>query len=636
MRPLLVLLALCLCAAEASSQTPQPSSDTLQQASPPVPPKRTAFSQRRAVETAPRRTTFLLAQRLLQNGQTDEAIGILEDLLDLDPSSVPVATKLAEAYVTSRRWDDALALYDSREQVSGPSVLLMAERGAILHRSGQTEAARETWTRALELAPTEEQTYRTVSNVIGELRLYAIAAEILEAGRTALGTDDAFLLERANLYGLNLQYAEAIELYITLVEQNPEYAAGVRARLVRLLDGEGAPEAFASAIEQAQTRDPLNRAFRELAAWLAMERKDYVAALNAYRAIDRLEQEQGESLVAFAESALADDAVDPAASALDEVLDRHPDGPSAPRALLLRGQIARDLSLNVGERADRGPTPHADAALATLGTFLERYPNAPERAEAQLMLARVQQDVMRDFDGAEALLMEAATARRSEVFGTARLGLGEVAIRRGDLNTARDRYQEVEDEIRIGPIAEQARYELARLDFYEGYVYSALARAEAIDENTAADVTNDAIALRVTLDENAGPDTLNTPLLAFGKVSLLSRRGLADSTLAGLAQLEADYPMHPLTDEILYLRAQNYRDLRRPEEAATALDRLAERVPLSFYRDRALMLLAEIAEHDLNDLPAAAAHYDRLLELVPGSLFAPQARANLRRLRAIS
>jgi len=578
----------------------------------------------------------LLAQRLLQNGQTDEAIGILEDLLDLDPSSVPVATKLAEAYVTSRRWDDALALYDAREQVSGPTVLLFAERGAILHRAGQPDAARETWSRALELAPDNEQTYRTVANVIGELRLYTVAAEILEAGRIALGNDDAFLLERANLYGLDLQYDKAVDLYLFLVEQNPEYAAGVRARLVRLLDGEGAADAFASAIEQAQTRDPLNRAFRELAAWLAMERKDYATALNAYRAIDRLEQEQGESLISFAEAALADDAIDPASSALDEVLERHPEGPSAPRALLLRGRIAKDRALDAGERADRGPTPHADAALATLGTFLESYPNAPERARAQLMLAQVQQDVMRDFDGAEALLTEAATATRSEVFGQARLGLGEVAIRRGDLNTARDRYQEVEDEIRIGPIAEQARFELARLDFYEGYVYSALARAEAIDENTAADVTNDAIALRVTLDENAGPDTLNTPLLAFGQAALLSRRGLADSTLAALDQLEADYPMHPLADEILYLRAQIYRDLGRPEDAATALDRLAERVPLSFYRDRALMLLAEIAEHDLEDPAAASAHYDRLLELFPGSLFAPEARANLRRLRAVS
>ena len=578
----------------------------------------------------------MLADRLLRNGQTDEAIALFEDLFDANPRSLPIAAKLSEAYTTARRWEDALTLLARREQATGPSATLVAERGALLYRAGRADEARDEWRRAVELAPGEEMTYRTVANAIGELRLYADAAQILESGRAALGDDDAFLLERANLYGLDLQYGAAIELYLDIVGENPEYANAVRGRLARLVDGEGAGDAFAAAIEAAQTRDPLNRAYRELAAWLSMERKDYDRALDAYRAIDRLETEQGESLVAFASAAIADDAPEPAARALDEVLERHPAGPAAEEALRMRGALARDAALDAGERADRGPTPRADDAIVYLDRFLEQFPASRERSAVELMLAELHQDVTLDFDQAEGLLERAAQSGQVSVFGRARLALGEVAVRRGDLDTARDRYQEVEDEIRLGPIAEQARYELARLDFYEGHVYSALARAEAIDENTAADVTNDAIALRVTIDENAGPDSLNTPLLAFANAALLHRRGLADSTLAALARLERAYPMHALTDEILFLRARTLRDLRQPDAAIVALDRLAERVPLSFYRDRALVLLAEIAEQDLGDPAAAVATLDRLLELFPASLFAPDARSDIRRLRAPS
>ena len=636
----LVLAALALTGVGASAQTPErpphPIQDSLRAAPPAGPTLPARPRPVRPRDASPERATFLLAQRLLQNGQTDEAIALLEDLLAQTPDSFPVAAKLTEAYVTARRWGDALALSDERERILGPTVLSVAERGALLHRAGEPDAARQAWQRALTLDVGNEQTYRTVANVVGELRLYDVAAEILEDGRSALGDETAFLLERANLYGLDLQYERAADLYLSLLTQNPEYADGVRARMVRLVDGEGAPEAFAAAILRAQTADPLNRAVRELAAWLAMERKDYDAGLDAFRAIDRLEQEQGQGLVAFAEAALADDAVGPARRALDEVLERHGSGPAALSALSLRGRLAADLAFAGHERADRGPTPHADEAVEALTRYLSRHPPASARARAQLLLARVHQDVLQDYDAAEALLEAAAETPRSDVFGEARLGLGEVAIRRGDLDTARDRYQEVEDEIRVGPVAEQARYEVARLDFYEGYVYSALARAEAMDENTAADVTNDAIALRVTLDENAGPDSLNTPLLAFGRASLLHRRGLADSTIAALDRLEAAFPGHALGDEILFLRAQTLRDLGRPDEASRALSRLVEEVPLSFYRDRALVLLAQIAEADLGDAAAAAAHYDRLLELFPGSLFAPDARANLRRLRALS
>ena len=638
----LLLASLTLLAsASAQERPPHPIPDSARAgtlptnapSSPSVPRPR---APRAEAEPSPERSTFLLADRLLRNGQTDEAIALFEDLFDANPGSLPIAAKLSEAYTTARRWDDALTLLARREQASGASVLLVAERGALLYRAGQGDAARAEWARAVALAPNDEMTYRSVANVIGELRLYADAVGVLESGRAALGDDDAFLLERANLYGLDLQYRAAIDLYLDIVGENPDYANAVRGRLARLMDGEGAGDAFAEAIEAAQTRDPLNRAYRELAAWLSMERKDYDRALDAYRAIDRLEREQGESLLAFAAAAVADDAPDAAAAALDEVLERHPDGPAAADALRLRGQIARDLALDLGERADRGPTPNADDAIAFLDRFLEQFPTSRERSAVELMLAELHQDVSLDFDRAEALLTRAAQSGQVAVFGQARLALGEVAVRRGDLDVARDRYQEVEDEVRIGPIAEQARYELARLDFYEGHVYSALARAEAIDENTAADVTNDAIALRVAIDENAGPDSLNTPLLAFAEAALLQRRGLADSTLAALARLERAHPMHALTDEILFLRAQTLRDLRRPDEAVVALDRLAERVPLSFYRDRALVLLADIAEHDLEDAQAAVGYLDRLLERFPASLFAPQARADLRRLRALS
>ena len=634
--PLLASLTL-LASASAQERPPHPIPDSVRAGTRPrgAPAVPRPQQRRPSAETSPERSTFLLADRLLQNGQTDEAIALFEDLLNANPGSLPIAAKLSEAYVTARRWEDALALIARREETGGPSVTLVAERGALLYRAGRADEARTAWRRAVELAPGDEMTYRTVSNVIGELRLYADAVEILESGRAALG-DDAFLLERANLYGLDLQYGAAIELYLEILGQNPEYANAVRGRLARLVDGEGAGEAFAAAIEAAQTRDPLNRAYRELAAWLSMERKDYDRALDAYRAIDRLENEAGESLLAFANAAIADDAPETAARALDEVLERHPGSPSAEDALRLRGGIARGFSRAAGERADRGPTPFADEAIAYFDRYLEQFPASRERSGVELMLAELHQDVTLDFDRSEALLTRAAQSGQVEVFGEARLALGEVAVRRGDLDTARDRYQEVEDEIRIGPIAEQARYELARLDFYEGHVYSALARAEAIDENTAADVTNDAIALRVTIDENAGPDSLNTPLLAFAAASLLHRRGQADSTLAALARLERAYPMHALTDEILFLRARTLRDLRQPDEAVVALERLAERVPLSFYRDRALVVLAEIAEQDLGDRAAAVAYLDRLLELFPASLFAPNARSDIRRLRALS
>ena len=214
-----------------------------------------------------------------------------------------------------------------------------------------------------------------------------------------------------------------------------------------------------------------------------------------------------------------------------------------------------------------------------------------------------------------------------------------MAVRAGRLDDARERFAEVESSVRLGPSAEQARFELALLDFYEGLVYSALARAEAMDENTAADVSNDAISLRVTLQENiteVGADTVSAALRAYAAVALLHRQGADRRALAALDSLSAAAPGHPITDEILFLRAQVLLAVGQPAEAVATLDRLATADPSSFFRDRALVVQAETLEGPLADPAEAAARYESLLTLFPASLFAPEARLRLRRLRAAS
>ena len=598
---------------------------------------------------------YLLALQLLANGRTDEAIPLLEDLVAAEPDALPAWLKLTDAYTTARRFDDVLRLVDQRIAQRGPTVDLLAARAAALYWAGRTDEVEGAWQAAIALAPGEAQTYRTVASAIAELRLFSEAADVLDAGRQALGDETLFRLERAHLYGLGLDYGAAAELYLDLLGEEPEYLPAVRGRLTRLLDGDGAPAVFASAVDQRIASDPLNRAFRELASWLALERGDYDAALDAVRALDRLEREEGRALVAFAEQAEAAGAGRAAGRALDEALRRYPEGPAAPAALLSRARLWDAETREGGAGTSGGPQTGgpqsggpqtggaADSARAAYVAFLDRYPASPDGPAAALALADLLRDRFRDFDGAEARLAYAAQSRDEAVASQARLALGEVAVRRGDLDAARARFSDVDEGVRIGPLAEQARYELALVDVYEGLVFSALARVEALDENTAADASNDAIALRVTLGETLNQDEPPEDDLArlrtYGRAALAFRRDLPDAALATLDSLDASAPPSSpggdkLGDESLYLRASVLRGAGRAQEAVETLDLLADAHPLSFFRDRALRFQAQVQERDLDDAGGAAARWERLLELFPGSLYAPEARLELRRLRA--
>ncbi len=633
-------LAVLLLLATAATAQPVPTLLDSTRAAQPAPPTRLGWPG--ADGRVPQDRGFTLASTLLANGRLDEAIAMLEDLHRDTPGALAVWLKLSEAYSTARRFDDVVALVDERVAREGRSVDLLAQRGGALARAGRPEAAASAWGQAVAVAPDDEQTYRTVANAIAGLRQFGDAAEVLDQGRRHLDDPRLFLMELAHLRGLALDYSAAVGLYLEMLAISPEYRPSVQARLTRLLAGEGAAEIFAAAIDRAAALDPLDRSLRELQAWLALERGDYDQALDAVRALDRLEREQGESLLAFAVQAQASDAPEAAARALDEVLERHADGPAAPSALLMRAQLWEASARATRERADLGPTPDADAARDGYRRFLARHGAEAAAPSAALALAALLRDVHRDFDGAEEHLRIAADGRNAGVAAQARLELGDVAVRRGDLDAARARFSDVDESIRIGPLAEQARYELALVDFYQGLMFSALARAEALDENTAADAANDAIGLRVTLNEVLDPDAepddaTQRALRVYARAALAHRQQDTARALATLDSLDGAARVVPaLAGPSLFLRAGALLSVGRAADAVGVLDRLDADHPDSHLLDRAYRLQAQAYERDLGDAAAAAARYDRLLDRFPGSPLAPEARAELRRLRTPS
>ncbi|HLT47843.1 MAG TPA: tetratricopeptide repeat protein, partial [Rubricoccaceae bacterium] len=579
-----------------------------------------------------------LAEQYLRAGEADRAIALLEDLYAASPSPLAYA-RLMAAYTEAGRFDDAAALVERRIEAEGPSPSLLADQATVLHRAGRTEEAEAAWAAAVEAAPGAEMTYRLVANAMANAQLYDRAAAVFRQGRERLGDAALFQAELANVCGLAADYACAADEYLALLAEQPDAVEVVQVRLGRLLEGEGAADAFRAALDRAVRRDPLNRAYRELSAWVAVEAGEWTAALEANVAIDRLEREEGQSLFAFAEAAVTGEAFAEAERAYALIVEQHPDGPLAPLALLGRARLAERRAEAEGERAfdaagERVPAPGYEAALDGYRAFAERHPHHPEADAALAAAARLYRAVFRDYAAAEGIL-RALAARTADpaVSGQARLDLGRLDLQQGDLGAARAAFAAVEEGLRIGPLAEEARLELARLDFYEGDFEGALARVRAMNENTATDVANDAIALKVLLMENEGPDSLSTPLRAYAGAALLQRQGRAAEALDAFDALLAEHPAHPIADEAVVARVEALRALGRTDEALATLEGFPERFQGSYLAERALFLIGEVHERDRGDAAAAQAAYTDFLARYPGSLLAPEARARVRRLR---
>ena len=579
-------------------------------------------------------TRYQLAESYLRAAQFDRAIALLEGLVERSPDTYVFFDKLREAYESVKRYDEAIALVDARLVPGEAGSPLRAEKARLQYLKGDEEAAMATWDEAISEAPDRPGSYLVVYRSLMQMRLFEKAVEVLEYGRHQIGNEELFQTDLAYLFSLTGRHADAAREYIAVLEQNERQITFVRGRLSQQIEQEDVITASIDAAEGAVRRDPLNRAFRELLGWLYLEAGRYEEALDTHRAIDRLEDEQGRVLYAFAQQASDAGAYGAALAAYQEILDRYPDAPSAPEARSATGMLYERWA----DRMSNAGQANADSlyreAMAAYGRFIDAHRGHELLQEAYMRMGRIHREVFQDLDSAEAAFTTVQTDwPGSATADRASFELARLAVLRDDMGQAQTRYARLADRLRTGELAEAARFELALIHFYRGEFDAALSLTESMKENTSADVSNDAIALKVLLVENRGPDSTDAPLRGLARARLGVRQQRFADALRETDEILASLGNHPLLDEVMFERAGILSRLGRPAEAVAAFHEFPLVHPQSHLADRALFEAARIQSEVLGEDGAATETLTRLLTDYPGSLLAAEARTRIRTLR---
>lgn len=578
---------------------------------------------------------FQLAESLLQAGQYDRAIPMLEDLLASSPATHVFYERLRLAYEEVKRYDDAISLVDRQMARAASPEVFMVEKGRLQFLAGLEEEARETWNSVVARQPSSPSVYLMVYRSLLQVRLFDIAIEILEDGRERIGNPDLFQTDLAQLYALTSQLDKAVEEYLALLDSNPGQLSFAKSRLGPYLTDSTTISSAVPPVESAVARDPLNRSYRELLIMLYVELERYEDAYQVVQAVDRLEQEEGALLFSFAQTAADGGAWNVAVTAFEEVLKRYPSSPSSPDALrglgIMQENWAQELS--VGVEADSSRTHYAEA-LATYERFMIDYPEHPHVPDVLTRMGRLHQEVLDDLESAERILSE-VTARYpgSRAADEAAFALGQLAVMTDRLTDARIRFTRIATRLRTGDLADASRFELAHLHFYQGQFDAALALTEAMQENSSSDVANDAIGLKVLINESKGPDSLNTALRRFARAQLEIRQRDADRAVLTLNFLMDEFGDHPIVDDARFLRAGVLSDLGRVEDAMQAYLEIPLLHPMSFFGDRSIYHAAVLARDQLGNTTRAIELFERLLSDYPRSLLVQDARTAIRILR---
>lgn len=575
---------------------------------------------------------FRRADSYLQSGQYEDAIRILESLYQESPDNSSFYRKLKDAYESVKRYGDALRLVEDRLSENRTPHLL-SEKARLLYEQGNEKAADSTWTAAINLAPGRTTTYRIVYQTLLDIRRFKRAIGVLTQARKRLDDPSLFRLELAYLYGLDGQHRKAMREYVALLEESPRQFAIVRGRLQSFVEQDEGVQASIDVLKTAVENNPLSTVFRDLLAWLYMSTDRYEAAYDVYRALDRLQQKSGQTLYRFAQKATDADQFSIATTAFETILKKYPDATIAPDVQKALGDTYRRWAETSSGLSATSDSSRYAAARSAYQTFLKTYPSHEAVPTVRSQLGTLQLDVYRNLDAAQSTLEKVVSSHpKTEAANEARYDLGRIALLRGDLERARLLFSRLAERLRSGDLADRARFELALLQFYQGRFEAAQVQAKATSANTSSDVTNDAIELRVLIQENKGPDSLNTPLKTYARARLAMRRHHYEAAGAQLDSMLQAHGRHSLADDAHFRRAEVYLAQGDTSRALQQYRRLPQKHPRSSYADRSLFRLGELYETQ-GKADRAITLYDRLLTEYPNSLLAADARTRLRSLR---
>ncbi|HLX13418.1 MAG TPA: tetratricopeptide repeat protein [Bacteroidota bacterium] len=591
---------------------------------------------------------YKLAQSYERGGDYESAVKLFEEVYQKDSSNYILFEALRRSYMQLKRYPDAIALVQQKLTTMPKDLNLLAELGTLYNLDSNPTKANECWETAITSAPNNEMTYRIVSNAMVESRLFEDAEKNYERGRTALGKPTLYASDLAYLYGVTLTYPQATKEYLNLLQEEPGQLATIQSRMAAYIGNTDGLAAATKVVEEAQKASSSNPELLQLQAWLYMEGKRFDAAYDVYRRLDKIENANGMEVYNFGERALREKSYAAAARAFADVITTNPGFSMMPQTKFGYARAMEDSTedkdtlkifgdldpyITNGMASDIERKRFA-GAIAEYQKVAADYPKTDIAAGALLRIATLKFEREFDLEGARTALEEISL--KYMTFGSiaqeARLMLGDVYLSSGDIEKASATFGGLTDFRTVSEdTRERASFRLAQIDYLQGKFSGSLKKLADLTKNPQANITNEALLLNMFVQENAQQDSV--ALMIFAKSELQEREHKFAEALAGFGSLKKTHPNAPLADESLIRTGDIYTAMGKYREAIASYDTLIAVSPESVTLDKAMLKIGKIYQIGLNDNQNAVQAYQQLLIKYPNSIYASEARKQIRAMR---
>jgi tetratricopeptide (TPR) repeat protein len=214
-----------------------------------------------------------------------------------------------------------------------------------------------------------------------------------------------------------------------------------------------------------------------------------------------------------------------------------------------------------------------------------------------------------------------------------KMKLADILVLQNDVWQASLYYMQIDKDFKFEAIGSEAKFKNARIYYYEGDFKFAQSQLDVLKQSTSKLIANDALDLSVLITDNLGLDSNYTAMYQFAQADLLLQQHQFERAFQLFDSINAEFPTHSLSDDILLRKGEAYEYQGKWNEAIAMYSKILSVYADDILADNAVFKLAEIYEYRLNDTSKALEYYKKILFDFKGSVLSESARKKVRQLR---
>lgn len=576
-------------------------------------------------------TDMRIANRYAKSGECDKAIELFESF----ENSISIHSYFRNYFdclLKQEKFDQAIALAKETYQAYPQQLKYNAYLGmAYKANSDRFKAEKEFKKSINSLRANKTNDVTVLASIFSSNSEYDWMVKTYQKGQELNPHFEFGFMLATSLTNLG-QTEEMIDTYIDLLEKNASHLKTVKIRLQSSL---GRTKSTENNYELLKTKllprvqQSNNTALTELLIWLFIQSNEYDAAYIYTKALDKRFKEDGSRMFDLAYIAYENKSYESAIKCYQYLIKQGTDNRFYTEARISEVIVFGETIINTNYTSNQ-----LKELELKYQSVLDEFGTSKEMAYVMKDYAQLKAFYKYDYSGAISLLEECIDLLpQGPLEAECKLMLGDIFLIINKDWDAIIEYSQVEKAFKENPIGHEAKYRRAKVAYYQGQFSWAQAQLDVLKASTSKLIANNAMKLSLLITDNMGLDTSTTAMGMYAQADMLEFQNKLDESTILLDSMLSIFKGHPLTDEILFKKAEIYLKKKDYQTAVTLFETIAKDFSFDILADDALFQWATILENQLNQKVQAQNLYEQLIIDYSDSIFTSEARKRFRKLR---